>query len=336
MKKTLLTLLICLASTFSFADSVLNEGFEYANHDLTPPVGWTCTDNSWLCGYLDKDHNRIPHDGNWYAFTNADESWMFMEFFMSNSLKYRYHFWGISDGEYDVEFWAGNGPSTSQMTTLLFTKTVNSGEYERFSEYIETITTDYQYFGIRAIAHEGAFHLTIDDISIDMVGKYEIAATPINADTVLYPNSTATYHFDVQNTGYEPFEVIITPIQESFTDIQFFVEGNPCTTFHLEPNQVMPITMEATLLPTVQPGTQCWIDIHLELDCNCATAMTTLWVNVLDPNSTAEFIEKEGVKQVEWFDLTGKKVDPSRLKTGIYIERTVSEKGVSTRKLVKQ
>lgn len=336
MKKLLFTLLTCLMVATSFASSVLIEGFEYANHDLTPPVGWVCNDNSWLCGYLDKDHNRMPHTGNWYAFTDTDNSWMFMELNMSSELKYRYSFWTISDGEYEVEFWAGSGPSQSEMTTLLFSETVNANEYERLSKYIDDIAMDYQYFGIHAVAHEGAYCLTIDDIYVEMVNKYDILATPTNADTVLYPNSQATYHFEVQNLGYEPIEVIISTIQENFTDIHFYIEGVQGTTFHLEPDQTKHITMEATLEPTIQPGTLCWIDVHLTLDCDCATTMTTLWVTVLDPYETAEFTDEEDLSQMEVFDLTGKKVDASRLKPGIYIVRTVSAKGSSVRKIVKQ
>ena len=337
MRKAILTLLICLAASWAFADGIFFEGFEYANHDLETPIGWTCDDNSWLCGYQPKDHNRIPHSGNWYAFTDTDDSWMFMELFMGHELKYRYYFWAISDGEYDVEFWAGNGPSTDGMTQLLFTKTVSGGDYQQFAEYVQTIPTDYQYFGIHAIAHEGAYHLTIDDIEIDMVSKYQFSSTPTSADTVLCPGDQALFRFTVQDLGYEPIDVIISPIQnEYFSDLAFFVDGSQCTLFHLEPDEAKQVTMTATLLPTVQPGTLCWIDVMLVLDCNCATSMTTLWVTVVEPAGTAEIECMDDVQQVETYDLTGKKIDPSHLKAGIYIERTISEKGITTRKMVKK
>ena len=96
MKKVLFTLIVCFITTFAFADSVFIESFEYANHDLTAPIGWFCDDNSWLCGYLDKDHNRTPHTGNWYAFTNTEDSWMFMPLYFSSQLRYRPSFWAIS------------------------------------------------------------------------------------------------------------------------------------------------------------------------------------------------------------------------------------------------
>ena len=80
MKKTLLTLLMGFLANLTFASTILIESFEYANHDLEKPVGWICDDNSWLCGYLEKDHNRVPHTGNWYAFSDAEDAWMYKHF----------------------------------------------------------------------------------------------------------------------------------------------------------------------------------------------------------------------------------------------------------------
>ena len=334
MKKSFLSLLICLITSYAFADSVLIEGFEYGNHDLEVPVGWTCDDGSWLAGYLDKDHNRVPHSGNWYAFTNADDSWMFMELYMSSELKYRYYFWGISDGEYDVEFWAGSGPSTSEMTTLLFTKTVNTGEYQRFSEYLETIALDYQYFGIHAIAHEGAYHLTIDDIFVDMVGKYDLTITPELFDTYMMPGERITIEYDVQNTGYEDLYVYMTPYTEYFSDITFTEDGLSNSSYSLVANQLVHCTCSATLLPSVAMGSRCFLDIMFTVSCDCLTRLATLWVTVGQNTTDIPELESEdGLIRVETYDITGKMVDPSHLKTGIYIERKVFENSISTRKI---
>lgn len=364
MKKLLLTLIICLITTLSFADSIFFEGFEYANHDMTTPIGWTCDDESWLCGYLDKDHNRAPHSGNWYAFTNAEDSWMFMPLFFSYQLKYRPSFWAISDGTFEVEFWVGNEANASAMTTLLFSATVNSGNYEWFSEYINSLPSDFEYFGIHAIASEGAYHLTIDDVNIDMVNRYEFTANPSSASTSLYPGEQVTFRFDVTNLGYEPIDVIFFPSYEYFTDIHFTVEGNLCTTFHLEPDETKQVITEATLLPSITPGTTCFLDILLDLDCSCATAMTTLWVTVMDPTEVAEDktetmlfpnpvanqlnIHENGLQRVEIKDVKGKSVitatadrdnlqlDLSRLTAGLYFVTTISERGAATTKIVKQ
>lgn len=322
MKKTFLTLLACLALTSVQASSILFESFEYANHDLQVPTGWISGNDSWLCGYLDKDHNRTPHTGNWYAFTDADESWMFTPLFISSQLKYRFSCWAITDGSYTLEFWAGNNASVEGMSQLLFTTTVSSSNYVLVTDYVEQILSDFQYIGIHALADEGAYHLTLDDINVDMVEKYDFTASPTNADTVLYPGSQATYHFKVQNLGYEPIDVIFSPSHEFFDDIHFTVEGSPCTVFHLEPEEGKEVIATATLPEDAIPGTTCWLDIMLVLDCNCATSMTTLWVTVLDPNSVGEQEIENPLQFTEIYDLTGRRVDPTRLKPGvIYIDR---------------
>ena len=336
MKKLFLALIAILTSTIAMADSILYESFEFANHDMTTPIGWTCNDQSWLCGHFDKDHNRKAHAGDWYAFTNADDSWMFMPLWIGSQLKYRFSSWVISDGTYELEFWAGTEDNATHMNQLLFTVTVSSGNYEQINEYIETITSDFNYFGIHAVASEGAYHLTIDDVNVDMVGKYEFIATPAESETSLYPGEDVAFRFDVHNLGYEPIDVIFFPSYEYFTDIHFTVEGNQCTTFHLEPDETKQVITEATLLPTVVPGTRCFLDVLMDLDCSCATAMATLWVNVLDPDGIEEQEGVDEMQQVEIYDLTGKKVDPAHIKAGIYIERTVSEKGITTRKILKQ
>ncbi len=364
MKRLLLTLLALTITCSSIASSILIEGFEYGNHDLSIPTGWHCDDQSWLCGYQDKDHNRIPHSGSWYAFTNADESWMYMPLYFSTQLKYRFSCWTISDGEYDLEFWAGDGAQPGQMTQLLASFSIGTGTYERVTQYIETLSSDYAFLGIHAVAHEGASHLTIDDVDVDMVAKYEFITTPSSADTVLYPGSQATYHFNVQNTGYTPITVIFSPSHEFFNDFRFTVNGTQCTTFQLEPDEVKRVTAEATLLPSVQAGTTCWMDIMLLLDCDCATAMTTLWVNVIAPAGIEEQktamavfpnpahdhinISAKGLKLVEISDLYGKTIisqalecdelllDISQLKPGIYFVATTSGQGFTTQKIVKQ
>ncbi len=291
MKKALIILFISLAINSVQASSILFESFEYANHDLQSPSGWICDDSSWLCGYLEKDHHRTAHTGNWYAFTDTPDSWMFMPLHMSAQLKYRFSCWVISDGSYTLEFWAGNAATTEGMSQLLFTTTVNSDNYELVTEYIESLTADHPYFGIHALAGEGAYHLTIDDVNIDMIEKYDFMATPTNADTMLYPGTQTNFHFKVQNLGYEAIDVILSPSHEFFNEIQFIVDDSPCTVFHLEPEEIKEVVTMATLPAEALPGTTCWLDIMLVLDCNCATSMTTLWVAVLDATGVAEHAE---------------------------------------------
>ena len=347
MKKTLLTLLACLVATVSFAGNLLTEGFEYANHDFEKPVGWNCDDNSWLCGYLEKDHNRLPHSGNWYAFSNAEESWMYMPMYFIESIRYRFSLWAISDGEFLFEIWAGSTPTLDGMHTLFYSTTINKDEYEKVSAYVETIPPDCQYFGFRAVAIDGATHLTIDDVELDQVEQYTFTAEEITGDTVMYPGTQATFRYLVHNTGYDHVDVTMDPSNEYFTDFTCICNGVTGMTIPTEPDETVEVMMTATLRPEIVPGTVAWLDINMTIPCNCNTAMVTFWVTPLDPDGVSEnntleisvfpnpamdyvIVEGEGLQQVEILDMTGKtlssipakgisiRLDVSSLKAGVY------------------
>lgn len=322
MKKLTITLLILFAARISYADSMLIEGFEYGNHDLEVPVGWTSDDNSWICGYLPKDHNRVAHNGNWYAFTNTSDAWMFMEMTMPDQLKYRFYFWAISDGNYDVEIWVGNGPSAEEMTQIVLSTNINSGEYERYSEYVTSLTSTFQYFGIHAIAHEGAYHLTIDDILIDKVDKYAMEVLPARMDTTMMPGSRVNFHYTVQNTGYEPLEIYMNPVNtEYFTDIVFHADGVQTNTFNTVANQIVNASCSATLRPEMEMGTLCWLDIMFTVSCDCTSTMATIWATVgmdgigetevknsIYPNPSSGSIKIEGTGTLSITNLLGKEI----------------------------
>lgn len=277
MKKLVFLVLIFLATRVSYAGSILFDSFEYANHDGEVPVGWISDDNSWICGYLDKDHNRHAHTGSWYAHTNSTESWMFMPMNMNVQLRYRFTLWAISDGEFQLEIWAGNEANSSSMSQLLLNETVSCCSYEQYSAYIEEIADNYEYFGIHAVASSSDNILTIDDLNVDMVDKYGMLCTPANLETHLMPGTQASFYFKFTNVGYEPLTVYINPYSEYFTDIHIMANGVEAPTFPAEPNEVVEISGIATMLPNIASGSLTWIDILFTLDCGCATSMFTLW-----------------------------------------------------------
>ena len=360
MKKLFLTLLVCLATLAAFADTVLIEGFEYANHDLGTPIGWTCNDSSWRCGYLEKDHNRIPHMGNWYAFSDADDAWMFMPFSLFSRMQYRFSCWAISDGDCQLEFWAGTEASPESMHTQLLSTLVGGGEYEKCSSYVDTIPAGCQYIAIHAVTGAGATHLTIDDIEIDMVEQYTFEATEISGDTAMYPGTEAAFRFLIHNTGYDPLDITVRPSNEYFTGFSFYSNGVMATTFATQPDETIEVTVHATLRPEVEPGTVAWLDIQMTIPCNCNTALVTFWVTPLDPtyisenessitlfpNPTTDFVtvEAEDLQQVIVFDATGRMIksvpanenalqlDLTSLRPGVYY---ISAKTRSTSSFVK-
>ena len=365
MKRLFLTLLIGLMASGAYAGSILIEGFEYANHDLERPIGWSCDDNAWCCGYLEKDHNRIPHTGNWYAFSNADESWMFMQLFLIPTMQYRITCWAISDGNGLLEFWAGASPAARDMHTLLLSATVGSDGYQKVSAYIETIPEGCEYIGIRAVTDTMATYLTIDDIELDMVEQYQFEAEAVTGDTAMYPGSQGTFRFLVHNVGYDALDITAHPSDEFFTDFSCQFNDTTGLTFPTQPDEVVRVTITATLRPDIAPGTVCWLDVHMTIPCNCNTALATFWVTPLEMEQTSEnktpeikvfpnpameyaIVEGEGVENVIIYDLTGKvamnvfaetrqtRIDVGDLKSGNYIVVVESKNGLIRRPIIKQ
>lgn len=361
MKKLLLTLLVCLMTTSAFAGSILIEGFEYGNHDFESPIGWICDDNSWLCGYLEKDHNRAPHTGNWYVFTDDDEAWMFMPMYLIPTMRYRFSTWAITDGQYNLSLWAGSAPNPESMNHHFHSKAISSQQYMKVSAYVEEIPEGCEYIGICATKLQGGSFLTIDDIEVDMVEQYTFEAQAITGDTAMYPGTQAVFRFLIHNIGYDPVDVTVHPSNEYFTDFSFYSNGVSATTFPTQPDETVRVTVYATLRPEIEPGTVAWLDINMTIPCNCNTAMVTFWVTPLDithlednntsvinvfPNPTTDYvtIEAEDLQEVALLDMTGKtlssmatkgnsiRLDVSGLKAGVYF---ISAKTRSTSSFVK-
>ncbi|MBR0177633.1 MAG: T9SS type A sorting domain-containing protein [Bacteroidales bacterium] len=361
MKHKILTLLICLSASLSFAGNQLTESFEYGNHDLGKPVGWVCDDNTWLCGFQEKDNNRIPHSGDWYAFTESDEAWMFMPFSLFQRMNYRFYFWAISEGDFGLSLWAGSAPNAESMHSLLLETNVESGVYEQFSVYVDEVPSNCQYIGIQSIKKQNGVYVTIDDIEIDMVEQYSFEVHEISGDTAMYPGTTASFRLLVQNTGYDPLHIYMNASDEFFTDIQYEQNGLNYNSFPTEPNEIVYVTVTATLKPNIEPGTVAWLDVNFTITCNCSTGLATFWVTPLDltqtaeneavevgvyPNPATDFVtvEAEGLQQVSLLDQHGKilssvaaegdsmRLDVSGLKAGVYL---ISAKTRSTSSFVK-
>ena len=361
MKKLILTTLVFLSANLAFAGDLLNESFEYANYDLETPIGWTCDDNTWLCGFQEKDHNRLPHSGNWYAFTEADDAWMFMPLSLFERLKYRFYCWAISDGDFVLEFWTGSAPNAQSMHTQLLEAQVEGGDYAQFNSYVETIYPQSNYIGIRAIKSEGASFLTIDDIEIDMVTQYNFIVNAISSDTAMYPGTQGEFRFMVKNTGYDPLDITAHPSQEFFTNFTCYTNEVEGFTFPLQPDESVEVTVTGTLRPEIEPGTVAWLDIMMTIPCGCETGMATFWVTPLEitqipenkenisvfPNPTSDFVtvEADGLQLVNVIDETGRTIksvpasgnalqlDLTGLKAGTYF---ISAKTRSTSSFVKQ
>jgi hypothetical protein len=246
------------------------------------------------------------------------------------------------------------------MHTLLLSDAVFSGEYEKFTNFVETIPDNCNYIAVHAVGLRGSY-ITIDDIEVDMVEQYQFEAEAISGDTAMYPGTEAVFRFRVHNTGYDPGDVSAHPSNEFFTNFSFYSNGVMTSTFPTQPDEYVEVTCYATLRPEIEPGTVAWLDVHMTIPCNCNTAMVTFWVTPLDitqteenettkicvyPNPTTDFVtvEAEDLQSVTLYGINGKtlismaakgnsvRLDVSDLKAGVYI---ISAKTRSTSSFVK-
>lgn len=276
----MLLLAFCLVAAGSVSAEVfITESFEFGNHDLASPVGWVCNDDSWLCGHYDKDHNRSAYDGEWYVFTNADDSWMFMPVDMVQGIHYLISCWAVTDGAYQFEVKYGDAPTPEAMTTDCISATsLNSGDYQELSSYFACDTSGTKYIGFHGVAGAEAWYLTIDNFVLEMVQQYDFLTQAVSLDTIMYPGDDGNFKFRVTNTGYDTETLVISASHEFFPTSTFYIDGEALTTFSIDPSEVKIIEVAATLSDTVEPNSTCWLDVMVHSTHNCHTGLATFWV----------------------------------------------------------
>lgn len=319
MKKFLFLFVLLLITVRLFSEPVLRESFEYGNHDLQVPVGWKCPDSSWLCGHLDKDHNRMPYEGEWYVFTNADESWMFIQTDLIEGIHYDFSFWAISDGGFDLELCygyvePGSMPTPEMMTRTIMPSTeVDLPYYQKFSTTIESDTTFAPYIGIHCTRHEGAWYLSMDNFFIDMVQQYDFKATPMTTDTTsMYVGEDAVFKFLVDNIGYDTATLTLTANNQFFTNARFYLDGQLTDRFSIAPGEHLRFEVAATMRESLNAHEICWLDVVVHSTHNCQTSMVTFWCYSLVPETDFPYFqdfEEPGVIGYDWFVMGGNSVE---------------------------
>lgn len=216
------------------AQTGIDEGFENDNEDLTPPVGWICEDNGWMCGYMEKDRNRIPHSGDWYAFASYNtDKWMYKEISLTSGVPYRLSFWHITNGVgyFTLEVKYGTQPDAASMTqTIVPSMTVDNEEYQNQSVIFTSSITGTAYVGFHSIADNSPWYLTLDDIIVEETSllNFDVAAvTPV--DTTVYFGDLADYRFRVDNIGAQTETVTFSHVGSTMQDVTFLHNGSAVT-----------------------------------------------------------------------------------------------------------
>ena len=350
MKHIFLVFALLLSCTTAFADEILVETFEYGNHDLQIPVGWYCDDNSWLCGQYDKDHNRCAHSGDWYAFAEADDAWMFMPLPIFQGMHYNISLWAITDGAFDLEVKIGaEATPESMLIDFLPLTEVNSTEYVNFTAVYECEIPNMAFIGIHCMRGEGASCLSLDDVVVNMVNQYDFIIKELTTETIeMQPGSTEHFQLMACNTGYDEETLVISYSHEYFSSASFFIDGQQVTRFDLPVMANIIVDVEATLKEDLPLGNMVFLDVMLGSTHNCHTGMASFWViptdlNGLDekdvpisvyPNPASDVIHIQGndIQEVRIFDLNGRQLlqsnqntmDVSHLNNGCYLLEIIS------------
>lgn len=344
MKKYFFILLICLVTSYAYSDIVFQDGFEFANTEGEVPVGWISPENQWVCGQFEKDHNRKPHFGNWYTYTQEDESWLFIQAESLFGIHYDLSFWAISDGAYQMEICYGNNPNPESMNGWIAEPfEINNDNYQQFSTEYELYEYYDLYIGIHATS-TGGTALCIDDVAIDQMHQYAFIVKTITTDTIdLAYGESANFKFSVFNTGYDQETLVLSSPSEMFTDTHYYINGEAVSRFDIEPGENIIIDVTSTLIDQEIPYSYAWLDVMVGSTHNCNTGMASFFVKPIqgtqisenkeiiniypNPSSHIINISNDEITEATIFDGNGRKIlssnsnhiDIQNLKPGLYL-----------------
>ena len=323
MKKVFLTAIICLLARYAFAEVIFHDSFEYANTEGNTPVGWYDDAHGWASRQFEHEHNCKPHNGNWYAYTQADEAWLFTPVTFLTHLHYQVSLWTVSEGAFQLEMcYCRDKTPESAETIIMPLSEVNFEEYQEMRGDIEPLETLEGYFGIHVIK-AGGTALCIDDVTIAQTFQYAFEVKAVTTDTIaLEYGETAYFKFNVYNIGYDTETLTLYGSDEMFTDIHFTCEGEEVGRFDIAPNEVKSFDVEATLRNEECPYPIAWIDVIVSSTHNCNTGMATFYAHPKKPTSVSEQsanvqvfpnpcsdfmkIEVSGFQQVTIYDVNGR------------------------------
>ncbi|MCQ2320466.1 MAG: T9SS type A sorting domain-containing protein [Bacteroidales bacterium] len=361
MKKLLLLLSICIATSYVYSETIFQDGFEYANTEGEVPLGWTSPEKQWICGQFENDHNRKPHHGNWYTYTEEEEAWLFMRADALPGIHYNLSFWTISDGPFQMEILYGNNPNPESMSgTIAPANEIDSENYLQFSVEYDLYENYDLYLGFHAISLGGTA-LCIDDVAIDQMHQYDFMVKVMTTDTLdLAYGESANFRFSVLNTGYDRETLVLSSPSEMFTDTHCFIDGEAVTRFDIEPNENIIIDVTTTLIDQEIPYTYAWLDVMVGSTHNCNTGMASFFVRpipgtqisenknriIIYPNPACKSIniDHEEFENAIIYDANGrhilssqsKHIDIQSLKPGLYSIAITTDKQTFSQNFLKQ
>lgn len=289
MKKLLFILLICFTISYAYSETIFQDGFEYANTEGEVPIGWTSPENGWICGKFEQDHNRKPHSGNWYVFTQDEESWLFLRADALFGLHYKLSFWTITDGTFQMEICYGDSPNPESTNGWIAEPfEISTDDYQQFSIEYELYENYDLYIGFHAISLCGTA-LCIDDVDIDQMHQYDFIVKSITTDTIdLAYGESASFKFSVFNTGYDQETLVLSSPSEMFTDTHYYINGEAVSRFDIEPAETILVDVTSTLIDQEIPYFYAWLDVMVGSTHNCNTGMASFFVKPIQGTNVTE------------------------------------------------
>ena len=253
MKRLYFTFLALIISTMTFAQVLVNEGFETGNTVGQTPVGWICSDNGWKAGITIPDDNeargRKPHTGDWYMYaTYNTDVWTYKEINVTAGNYYRVSFWYSTwhVDHFNLEVKAGASANPSAMTVTVVPEfIVDNEEYQQASAVFQATSSGNFYVGFHSTATNMPWYLSIDDVVIEQTAQYYFDVEQLTADTTAYFGEPVYLRFLLSNTGEQSDTYQFA--NTSSLPIEFYQNGSAITQVSLNYNTSVELVAKATL-----------------------------------------------------------------------------------------
>ncbi|MBR4146279.1 MAG: choice-of-anchor J domain-containing protein [Bacteroidales bacterium] len=253
MKKLYAFLATWLLMGSTFAQVLVNEGFETGNTVGQAPVGWICPDNGWKAGITIPDDNeargRKPHTGDWYMYaTYNTDVWIYKEINVTAGSYYRVSFWYATwhVDHFDLEVKAGASADPSAMNITVVPQMVVANEdYEQASAVFQATNTGNCYVGFHSVATNMPWYLSVDDVIIEQTAQYNFNVEQLTADTSVYFGEPAYLRFVLSNTGEQSDTYQFT--NTGSLPIEFYQNGTQVNQVTLSYNTSVELVAKATL-----------------------------------------------------------------------------------------
>lgn len=253
MKRLVTLIALCLLMGNTFAQVLVNEGFETGNTVDQTPVGWICNDGGWKAGITIPDDNeargRKPHTGDWYMYaTYNTDVWIYKEINVTAGSYHRVSFWYSTwhVDHFNLEVKAGTSANPSAMTVNVVPEfIVDNEQYEQASAVFQAPSSGAFYVGFHSVATNMPWYLSIDDVIIEQTAQYCFELEQLTADTSVYFGEPAYLRFILNNTGEQSDTYQLTGT--GTLPLEFLQNGTPVTQVSVPYNSSVAMVAKATL-----------------------------------------------------------------------------------------